>query len=61
MSNENRRQLREVGQEPPQLDPKEEYERGRSKHSYGVFALVFGALLFMIFLSVWMIFFNSSE
>ena len=59
MSDENRRQHREVGQEPPPLDPTEEYQRARDKHGYGIFALVFGALLFAILLSVWMVFFNS--
>lgn len=59
MSDENRRQQREVGQEPPPLDPQEEYHRARDKHGYGIFALVFGALLFAILLSVWIVFFNS--
>ena len=42
MSDENSRRQREVGQEPPPLDPKEEYQRARDKHGYGIFALVFG-------------------
>ena len=57
---ENYVPLREVGQEPPPLNPKEEYERGRNKHGYGNLCVGFRYALFIILLSVWMLFVTNT-